>query len=105
MLPRVFNGFSVCVGTTDGFCPLFLNVTKSRYKDSYSFQSGLTQEDVLGWEIPEEPDLMFAARDAVVRNPENVFLFLKNPCHHGFHFTGIRKGIISIFVEIGFISL
>ena len=69
-----------------------MKVTESKYSKKFSFRTSLTQEEILGWQLEEDPETMFSTRDKVPDNPQRACLFMQNPCHLGFPFTGVREG-------------
>ena len=67
----------------------FIGKKKSVYRNSYSFRSGLTQEDILAYHWDDE-DRMFEVRDLIATTPENQFyLYLENPLEYGYYLYSI----------------
>ena len=66
-----------------------LEKKKSVYRNSYSFRSGLTQEDIIAYQWDDEYR-MFEVRDLIASTPENQFhLFLENPLEYGYYLYSI----------------
>ena len=60
----------------------FIGKKKSVYMNSYSFRSGLTQEDILAYHWDDE--------DLIATDPENQFhLFLENPLEYEYYLYSI----------------
>ena len=82
------------------FEPFFKQATKSRYAEKYSFNTHLTQDDVLGWRLAMDcPDLYNEVKTKLADNPGRTVIFAQNPCHFGFTFGGISLGntVICVF--------
>lgn len=74
----------------------FMGKKKSFYRNSYSFRSGLTQEDILAYQWDDE-ERMFEVRELIATSPENQFyLFLENPLEFEYNLYSITDGGISI---------
>ena len=71
----------------------FIEKVLSKYSGKYSFRCGLSQEDILCYRLPDDPETMFATRDSVAEAPQAQFrIFPENPLGMGFYIACIDNG-------------
>ena len=62
-------------------------------KQILSFRCGLSQEDILCYRLPDDPETMFTTRDSVAEAPQAQFrIFPENPLGMGFYIACINNG-------------
>ena len=82
----------LCSESPEGYFHVeFVERVPSRQCDSYSFRSGLMQEDILCWRLLDDPDDMMKYRDTIASSPEGQYhVFDQNPIHLGFFLSRIE---------------